>query len=67
VPWAGDNVPVNQAVAEGAAPVQAEVVDGVKLVAEPEERHVAAIDHHHLAAAWLELAYASDSDEHPPL
>jgi hypothetical protein len=47
--------------------VQAEVVDGVKLVAEPEERHVAAIDHHHLAAAWLELAYASDSDEHPPL
>src|SRR5687768_5086738 len=55
-----DGVVVDEAFAERAGLVQAQVVDGVKLVAQAEQGDMAAADGHHLALARREVVDASD-------
>lgn len=58
-----DDAPVNRPLAERLAAVQAQVVEGVKQVAQPEHRHVAAADNHHRAGARSEVGDLADADK----
>ena len=43
--------------------MQADVVDGVELVAQSEQRHMPPADHHHLAGPGGEVGHLADA--HP--
>lgn len=63
MPWAGHNVILDLAFTQRAGLVQAQVVDGVKFVAETEQRHMAPVDDHLRALSGLEVADPAYGDE----
>src|SRR5688572_18328359 len=58
-----DVIAVDEALAQGPAAMQAQIVDGVKVVAEPEDGDVPSADVHHLAGAGCEIADAANRNE----
>jgi hypothetical protein len=64
VPRAGhDVVGVDVAFAERTAAMQAHVVEGKELTAEPEQCHMTAAHRHHLSLAGDEIVDAADDRE----
>jgi hypothetical protein len=63
MPRAGHDVVDDFALAQGPGPVQAEVVDGVKVVPEPEDGDVTSVDVHHLSGPGCEISDAANRDE----
>ena len=59
-----DLIVVDGAFTQGAAVVQAQIVDGVKVVAEPEDSDVPSVDVHHFSGAGCEIAHAANGHEH---
>jgi hypothetical protein len=60
VPRAGDDPVLDHSVAQRAASVQTQVVDGEDTVAKPEDSHMTAVDDYHPAGVIGKIRQRSD-------